>query len=133
MQATAKSPQDTRLSTRLSKFAPRVPSTALDIFRLASEHPFGGRNSKTTFSGGHMNRLVSISVIVICLLAMLPTVSGQSVTGQISGTVADSAGAVIPGAVVQLTNDLSKQTHTFTTDSNGSFVFANLVPGSYSI
>ena len=72
-------------------------------------------------------------IIVLCLLAVLPTVYGQSVTGQISGTVADSAGAVIPGAVVQLTNDLSKQIHTFTADSNGSFVFANLVPGSYSI
>ncbi len=70
---------------------------------------------------------------VFCVLAALPTVSGQSITGQISGTVVDSAGGVIPGASVQLTHELSQQSNSFTTDSNGSFTFVDLVPGSYSI
>ena len=58
---------------------------------------------------------------------------GQTVSGQISGSVADAAGSVIPGAAVQLTNDLTKQTRAFTTESNGAFVFTNLVGGDYSI
>jgi hypothetical protein len=66
-------------------------------------------------------------------LATLPNLNSQSVTGQITGTVADTAGAVVPGAVVKLSNDLSQQTHIFNTENNGSFVFTNLVPGNYSI
>ena len=57
----------------------------------------------------------------------------QSVTGQISGTVMDAAGAPIAGASAQLTNDLTRQVRTFTTGSSGSFIFADLVPGNYTL
>ena len=70
---------------------------------------------------------------MICLLAALPAVYGQSVTGQISGIVVDPAGAIVPGATVQLTHDLSKPVRKFTTESNGSFIFTGLVPGAYSL
>jgi hypothetical protein len=70
---------------------------------------------------------------VFCVLATLPTVTGQSITGQITGSVVDSAGGVVPGASVQLTHELSQQSNSFTTDSNGSFIFVDLVPGSYSV
>jgi hypothetical protein len=71
---------------------------------------------------------------VLCLLlAMVPAANAQSVTGQISGNVADSSGGSLVGAVVRLTHDLSQQERSFTTASNGSFVFTNLVPGSYSL
>src|SRR5258708_19679270 len=80
-----------------------------------------------------MKLLLSAGVIVLCLLAMLATINGQSVTGQISGTVTDPAGAVVVGVRVQLTNDVSQQVRDFTTEANGSFVFTGLVPGSYSL
>ena len=80
-----------------------------------------------------MNGLRCLVLGIVCLLATLPAVNGQSVTGQITGTVADAAGAVVPGAAVKLTNDLSQQVHTFTADANGSFVFTSLVPGTYSL
>jgi hypothetical protein len=65
---------------------------------------------------------------------MLPVVKAQSVTGQISGTVTDPAGAVIGGAPVKLTNELSKQDRTLTTGTtSGSFIFVDLVPGDYTI
>ena len=80
-----------------------------------------------------MKRLGSLVTVLICLLATLPAVYGQSVTGQISGTVADPAGSVVPSASVVLTNDLTKQTRTFVTESTGAFVFTNLVAGDYSI
>ena len=72
-------------------------------------------------------------LVVFLLLAMLPAANAQSVTGQISGTVVDPAGALIPGADVQLTHDLSQTVRKFTTESNGSFLFTGLVPGSYSL
>ena len=80
-----------------------------------------------------MKRLVLLVTVAWSLSALLPNLNSQSVTGQITGTVADAAGAVVPGAVVKLINDLSQQTHSFNTENNGSFVFTNLVPGSYSI
>jgi hypothetical protein len=71
--------------------------------------------------------------ILVCVLALLPALNGQSVTGQITGTVADSSGGALVGAAVSLTNDISRQVRSFTTESNGSFVFTNLVPGAYSL
>ena len=67
------------------------------------------------------------------LLAMLPAANAQSVTGQISGTVVDTSGGAVVGAVVTLTHDLSKQQRSFATSTTGAFVFTNLVPGAYSI
>ncbi len=71
--------------------------------------------------------------LVLGLLALLPTASAQSVTGQLSGVVVDPAGAVVPNASVQLTHDLSQTVHRFLSETNGSFVFTGLVPGTYSL
>jgi len=67
------------------------------------------------------------------LLALLPAANAQSVTGQISGNVADSSGGALVGAAVYLTHDISQQERSFNTGSTGSFIFTNLVPGAYSI
>ncbi len=67
------------------------------------------------------------------LLASLPAANAQSVTGQISGTVVDASGAAVAGAVVTLSNDLSKQERGYNTSSAGSFIFTGLVPGAYSL
>ena len=80
-----------------------------------------------------MNRLRSLACVFSLLLAMLPSANGQSVTGQISGVVVDPAGAVVPGADVQLIHDLSQTIRKFTTEANGSFFFTGLVPGTYSL
>src|ERR1035438_7242936 len=74
-----------------------------------------------------------VALVVFLLLAMLPAANAQSVTGQISGVVVDQIGALIPGATVQLTHDLSQTVHKYTTESNGSFTFTGLIPGAYSL
>jgi hypothetical protein len=79
-------------------------------------------------------KLIRIAASLLFLwLAMPPAANSQSVTGQLSGRVTDPTGAVLVGAPVQLTHDLSKQVRNFTTDSNGAFVFVGLVPGAYSL
>ena len=80
-----------------------------------------------------MHKLRMFLGAALLLLAMLPAANGQSVTGEISGTVVDPAGAVVPGAAVQLTHDLSQTIHKFTTESTGTFFFTGLVPGAYSL
>ena len=67
------------------------------------------------------------------ILALPPGAGAQSVTGQISGAVADSEGARIVGAQVSLIHDLSKQERNFTADRDGNFLFTNLVPGIYTV
>ncbi len=67
------------------------------------------------------------------LIVTIAALDGQSVTGQVSGTIVDSSGGALVGAVVGLSNDLSQQTRTFTSDGNGSFVFTNVVPGDYNL
>ncbi len=70
---------------------------------------------------------------VSILLAALPAVHAQSVTGQVSGVVVDGSGSAVVGAEVKLTHDITKQIRTFSTDPTGSFMFTNAVPGSYSV
>ncbi|MGE0103544.1 MAG: carboxypeptidase regulatory-like domain-containing protein [Blastocatellales bacterium] len=54
-------------------------------------------------------------------------------TAEVRGVVSDSAGAVIPGATVTIT-DLSKGTsRATTTDSVGAYVFLGLLPSNYEI
>jgi hypothetical protein len=75
------------------------------------------------------------SGIILCAALFLndSIANAQSVTGQISGTVTDSHKAAIVGANVELTNDLTKQVRTIVTQSSGDFIFADLVPGDYSL
>ena len=70
---------------------------------------------------------------MFALLALPPAANAQTLNGQITGTVVDSGGASVPGATVELTNDLSKQLRTFSTTSNGTFTFPDLITGTYSI
>jgi Carboxypeptidase regulatory-like domain/TonB-dependent Receptor Plug Domain len=72
--------------------------------------------------------------VLSSLLIGVPTpANAQTVTGQITGTVVDSGGAVIAGAEVQVTNETTKQIRQFTTLSNGNFIFPDLVPGTYDL
>ena len=68
---------------------------------------------------------------VIALLTLGVVVSGQTITGSISGTVADSSGGVIPGATVTLTGEKTGQGRASATDSEGRFTFAALQPGRF--
>lgn len=69
----------------------------------------------------------------IGLLFCLPSARGQSVTGQISGSVVDRAGAHIAGAAVRLTADLTGQSRLLISDSEGSFLFTSLLPAVYNL
>jgi len=57
----------------------------------------------------------------------------QAETGQIVGTVRDSSGAVVPGAAVIVKSVGTGNERSQTTDPNGSFTFANLLPQTYAV
>jgi hypothetical protein len=64
---------------------------------------------------------------------MVHSSSAQTITGRISGTVTDSAGATIPGATVKITHVATQQVRTATTDPNGFYVATSLPIGSYNV
>lgn len=79
-------------------------------------------------------KCIKTAVIVISLwLAGTVAANSQTVTGSVTGTVTDPAGAVVAGAPVQLINNTSQQTRTGKTNGNGTFKFVSVLPGTYTI
>ena len=74
-----------------------------------------------------------IAAGIICLTLFAVTGYSQNVSGVLSGTVKDPAGAVIPGAQVTLTNQATRVVENLTTNSAGFFVFPSVLPGTYSV
>ena len=58
---------------------------------------------------------------------------GQALSGTIVGTVTDSAGAVVPGAKVLLTNAGTNFLRTVDSNANGQYVATSIPTGNYSI
>jgi hypothetical protein len=61
-----------------------------------------------------------------------PTLA-QTVTSSLSGTVADTSGAAVPGAKVVLTNEGTSTSQTVTANSTGYFSFTAILPGTYTL
>lgn len=74
--------------------------------------------------------LLSISLILLSCLAA----RAQEGKGTITGTVTDTTGAVIPGAVVTITqNGVNGVSRTVQTDGQGNYTATTLTPGNYTI
>ncbi|WP_183787815.1 TonB-dependent receptor [Tunturiibacter gelidoferens] len=78
-------------------------------------------------------RAVYILVFLFSILASVSTLLAQSNSGIVSGTVTDPIGAVIPGAVVSISNPISGYSRSASTDSAGHFQFTNLPLNSYHL
>jgi Carboxypeptidase regulatory-like domain len=71
-------------------------------------------------------------VAVMLLLLAMPALHAQT-TAQISGTVSDTTGAIIPGATVTLVNEATQDTRVVKTNGDGLYSFPALLPSSYTI
>lgn len=81
-----------------------------------------------------MKKLVLlVGVLSIALLYVLPSAFAQTVTASLSGTVADSTGAVLPGAKVLLTDEATKTSVSATSNGAGYFNFTAVQPGTYDL
>lgn len=77
--------------------------------------------------------VVSLS-LSIPLLFFPGTLQSQStVTGAVAGVVEDASGAVLPGAVVTVTNKATGDTLRTTASESGSYQFTVLQPSQYSV
>ena len=67
-------------------------------------------------------------------LFLLPTMAwAQSDLSSISGTITDPSGAVVGGATVTLTSELTGAVHVTQTNKNGYYTIPGLAPGKYTV
>jgi hypothetical protein len=75
----------------------------------------------------------------LCALALLwslaapPSAFSQATSGEITGRVADQAGAVLPDATVTAQNEETGFSSTATTNNAGEYTLTLLPPGSYTV
>ena len=77
----------------------------------------------------------------ICLLVLWAIIGGgtcnllhaQAVTATILGTATDISGAVIPGVTVTVTDVLTNESRTYTSDDQGNYIFPALPLGQYRL
>ena len=74
-----------------------------------------------------------VAVLLVASFARGNPAAAQTITGQISGTVTDPSGAVIPKAKITLTSTLTRESRDVQTGNAGDFVFTSLIPGSYNL
>ncbi len=78
-------------------------------------------------------RFIPVYLFVAFLALSLVSAQAQTFQGGISGSVADSSGASVPGAVVKATEDATGTSHDTISSSAGDFNFSNLPIGSYTV
>jgi hypothetical protein len=72
-----------------------------------------------------------LGVLFVALWSI--AVFAQGGTGQLSGTVTDANGAVVPGANIKLTSLATSQVREATTGDSGDFAFTLLPAGNYKL
>ncbi|MGH8864988.1 MAG: carboxypeptidase-like regulatory domain-containing protein, partial [Burkholderiales bacterium] len=94
------------------------------------------KTQKTTRSKKSMAAWPRCLSAVWCGAIALIAVTGaaaQSISGRITGTISDQAGAVIPNATVSVTNEGTGALRHATADGNGLYVVPELPVGFYAV
>ena len=76
---------------------------------------------------------MALALVFLSLCVSNPVAAQSTYTSQLTGVVADSSGAVIPGAKVTLTDEGTDIAANNVTNGSGIYLFTNVRPGSYTI
>ena len=88
------------------------------------------------FCSGYLPLASGLTVFVLLTLFLYtwaPAARAQAIAGAILGTVKDSSGAVLPGAMVKVANLGTGQSRTVTTNDSGDYEAPYLPPGEYTV
>ena len=80
-----------------------------------------------------MSRVLRLGSVIAAFLAMASVSGAQTATGQITGSVRDSSGAVMPKVKVVVTNQQTGLTRETTTNDLGDYVVPLLPVGVYLV
>ncbi len=73
------------------------------------------------------------AIILMCGIYFSAPASAQLAGGNLSGTISDPSGRLVPQALVAIENTATGITTTVTTNSDGYYAAANLLPGEYQV
>src|ERR1019366_4265815 len=73
-----------------------------------------------------------VGLILIALAACLASFA-QSISGDLSGTIYDASGAIVPNAAGMVKNDATGVEGSSTSTSTGEYHLSNLPPGTYTV
>src|SRR5262249_31161840 len=83
---------------------------------------------------------IHYSKVLLCVIVLLANLSfivshsyGQTTFGQITGTVRDPSGAVVPGASITVINEETQIARQVSTSASGVFNVPNLNVGTYRV
>lgn len=76
---------------------------------------------------------IPVLALLVLLIAFATSLHAQVASATISGKVSDSSGAAITGATVTIKNTATGEATQAGTDSSGSYVVKNLIPGDYEV
>jgi hypothetical protein len=71
--------------------------------------------------------------VIVCLLLAAGTAFGQAARGTITGTIADPAGAMIPGGIIEARNSETGALYKVASTSTGNYTLADLASGVYEL
>jgi len=80
-----------------------------------------------------LKRFTSAAALLLVVFLLASTCFGQQLTGTLSATVADSAGAVVPNAKVTMKNEASGDVRTTVSNGSGYFTITAVPPGTYTV
>ncbi len=78
-------------------------------------------------------RILLMAVALLTLFLGSSTANAQILYGSITGTVSDTAGGIIPGATVTITNQGTGETRRTTSTGSGTYVILDVLPGLYTV
>src|SRR5437868_7598788 len=73
------------------------------------------------------------AMLVMCEITFSVPANAQVAGGSLSGTISDPSGRIIPQAQIAIKNAATGITTTVTTNSDGFYIAANLLPGEYEV
>src|SRR5437762_8776630 len=83
--------------------------------------------------GGTMKTILAYLINLLLIVAIGCTGAWAQATAQISGTVKDQSGAVLPGAEIKATQTETNLERTTISNETGSYVLPNLPLGPYKV
>src|SRR5262252_10742321 len=74
-----------------------------------------------------------VALGILALLALMPVAFAQTIDGNLTGTVIDPSGAIVPNATVEITNTATGIKSTAKTGVDGLYRFNNIPVGTYDV
>ncbi len=87
----------------------------------------------STLGVSAMKKISSAAALLLVLILLASVGFAQQLTGTLSATVSDSAGAVVPNAKVTMRNSDSGDIRTSVSNGSGYFSITAIQPGTYSV